>query len=180
MATRETTMSETAYLESDILTKNEKPFEKKGACVIALTQKKLRATHEPVAVSNGFVGRKVEEKTKEPIKPLTSDIKCRVTRTNTDPDNANMPISAIVNDRKNKREFLPGQVVKLSQAHINVLRDSVEETMLIIPDDSGIYEAKDPLTLAKNQYPGLTPEYDPITGQIICKRRTANYVVEIL
>ena len=171
---------EIPYLESDILTKEDKPFEKKGACVIALTQKKLRATHEPIAVPGGFIGRKVEEKPKAPIKPLKCDVKCRVTRTNIDPDNANVPISVTVNDRKNKREFPPGQIVELSQSHINVLRDAVEETRLVIPMDSGIYQAAEPLALARNQYPDMMPTHDPMTGEIVCTRRMANYIVEIL
>lgn len=171
---------ETAYLESDILTKEDKPFEKKGACVIALTQKKLRATHEPIAVPGGFIGRKIEEKPKAPIKPLECNIKCRVTRTNVDPDNANVPISVIVNDRKNKREFQPGQIVQLSQGHINVLRDAVEETRLVLPDDSGIYKAENPLALARSQYPDMDAQFDPSTGGITCTRRQPNYIVEIL
>ena len=171
---------ETPYMESDILTKEGKPYEKKGACVIALTQKKLRATHEPVAVPGGFIGRKVDVKPKASIKPLVCNIECRVTRTNVDPDNAMVPISVTVNDRKNKREFSPGTVVKLSKAHIDVLRNSVEETKLVIPGDSGIYESKDPLALARSQYPDMIASYDQQTGEIICTRRVPNYVVEVL
>lgn len=173
-------IEETAYLESDILTKDNKPYERKGACVIALTHKDLRASHEPVAVPGGFIGRKVDIKAKPTVKPLTCEIECRVTRTNVDPDNANVPIMVCVNDRKNKREFNPGQVVKLSQAHIDVLRNSVEETLLVIPGDSGIYESADPLVLARNQYPDMMPSYNPQTGEINCTRRVANYVVETL
>jgi len=171
---------ETPFLESDVLTKAGKPFEKKGACVIALTQKKLRATHEPVAVPGGFIGRKVEDKPKISIKPLKCNIRCRVTRTNVDPDNANIPITVIVNDRKNKREFLPGQEVLLSKAHVDALRMSVEETRLVIPDDSGIYQSSDPMALARNQYPEMIPELDPMTGQIVMTRKISNYIVEQL
>ena len=171
-------VQETAYLESDILTKEGKPYERKGACVIALTQKDLRATHEPVAVPGGFIGRKVDVTPKKPVKPLVCNINCRVTRTNVDPDNAMVPIMVCVNDRKNKREFSPGQIVKLSQAHIDVLRNSVEETRLIIPGDSGIYESANPLAIARNQYPDMMPSYDPQTGEIVCTRRVPNYVVE--
>ena len=171
---------ESAYLESDVLTKEGKPFEKKGACVISLTNKKLRATHEPVAVPGGFIGRKVEDKPKETSKPLKCDIRCRVTKSNVDPDNANMPISVTVNDRKNKKQFLPGQEVALSEAHIDVLRNSAEENRLPIPEDSGIYESRDPMALAKNQYPGMLAEIDQHTGGIVMVRRTPNYIVEIL
>jgi len=172
------TAKETPYMENDILTKEGVPYERKGACVIALTQKKLRATHEPVAVPGGFIGRKVEVAEKIPVKPLVCDIKCRVTRTNIDPDNAAVPISVCVNDRKNKREFNPGQVVGLSQAHIDVLRNSVEETKIVIPADSGVYEASDPLAVARNQYPDMTPSHDLQTGEIVCIRRAPNYIVE--
>ena len=171
---------EKPYLETDVLTKEGRPFEKKGACVIALTQKKLRATHEPVAVPGGFIGRKVEEEPKEPVKPLVCNIKCRVTRTNIDPDNANLKITATVNDRKNKREFYPGQEVMLSRGHIDVLKNSVEETRFHIPGDSGIYESRDPLAMARNQYPSMTASIDPLTGQIIMTRRVPNYIVEEL
>lgn len=169
---------EKPYLESDVLTKENRPFERKGACVIALTQKKLRATHEPVAVPGGFIGRKVEEEIKEPVKPLVCDIKCRVTRTNIDPDNANMVITTTVNHRKNKREFLPGQEVLLSRAHVDVLRRSVEETKLYIQEDSGIYESRDPMAMARSQYPGMIAEICPLTGQIAMVRRVPNYIVE--
>lgn len=171
-------IKETVYLESDLLTKEGKPFERKGMCVIAITQKKLRATHEPISVPGGFIGRKVEETVKEVVKPLVCDIECRVTRTNVDPDNANLSIMVGVNDRKNQREFLPGQIVKLSKAHIDVLRNSVEETMLEIPAGSGIYEASDPLAMAASQYPGMIPQYNSTTGGICCISRIPNYVVE--
>lgn len=171
---------EKPYLESDVLTKEGKPYEKKGACVIALTQKKLRATHEPIAVPGGYIGRKVEEKSKEPIKPLVCDIKCRVTRTNIDPDNTTLPITVILNDRKNKREFSPGQEVMLSRGDIDLLKNCVEETRLYIPLDSGIYEARDPLAMATSQYPDMIAEKDQLTGEIVMTRRIPNYIIEEL
>lgn len=171
---------ETPYLESDVLTNDNKPFLQKGACVIAISRKKLNATHEPIAVPGGFVGRKVEKKPKVPKKALECNIKCRVTRTNIDPDNTDMPISVTVNDRRNKREFLPGQEVMLSRAHINVLRDSVEETRLFIPTDSGIYTSADPLGFARRQYPGMIAMEDPRTGQIMMVNRVPNYIIEEL
>jgi hypothetical protein len=169
---------ETPYLESDILTNDRQPFQSKGACVIAITRAKKQTTHEPIRVPNGFIGRVVEEQDKKVVPPLECNILCRVTRSNIDADNANMVISVCVNDRKNKRTFMPGQEVALSKAHIDALRNSAEETRLTISPDSGIYLAANPLQLARNQYPGMQPEYDVNTGAIVMVQRTPNFIVE--
>jgi len=104
--------------------------------------------------------------------------KVRVHRNNVDQDNADMIISVCVNDAKNRKKFQPGEEIVLSKAEIETLRNSVEETRLYIPPDSGIYQAKDPLSVARNQYPGMRPELDRVTGQIVMVSRTPNYVIE--
>jgi len=165
--------------ETDILTEAGKTFEKKGACVIAITKKKLQKTHEPVRVQNGYVGRRVDMTPPEPAK-LEYNYRVRVTRTNTDPDNAGAPVSVTVNDRKHKRIFNPGAEVMLSKSHVDVLRASTEETRLEIPPDSGIYQASDPLTVARNQFPEMNPEWDRVSGLITMVSRRPNYIVEVL
>lgn len=171
---------ESPYLEDDVLTSQKKPFETKGACVIAITRAKLQKTHEPIRVPNGYIGRRAIEQEKKVIPPLKCDILCRVTRTNVAPENANVPITVKVNDRKNRRVFLPGQEIALSQAHIDVLRQAVAEVSLPISPDSGIYESANPVQLAKNMYPSMIPTVNPQTGEIVMIQRTPNYVVEIL
>lgn len=104
----------------------------------------------------------------------------RVHRSNIDPDNRDNIISVCVNSPENRKKFYPGEEVKLTEEQINVLKTSVEETRLVIPPDSGIYQSKNPMVTAKNSYPNMIPEQDRATGLITMTSRTPNYIVEIL
>ena len=116
------------------------------------------------------------------IDPLRGErIKVRVHRSNVDPDNKDLPIK--VNDlgmppKEGKRMFAPGQIVELTRSQISILRDSVEETTIELPDGSGIYNAANPLKLAEDHFPGYTAQQSPTTGQILLTRRTPNYIIE--
>jgi len=102
----------------------------------------------------------------------------RVHRSNVDPDNRNLPIYVCVNNPSEKLTFWPGEEVKLTESQISVLKDSVEEVRIIIPSESGIYEAKNPIVAAKNYYPDMTPAKDPVTGLIVMTQRVPNYIIE--
>jgi len=111
-------------------------------------------------------------------------VKCRVNRLNVHPENADLPIIVNILADKSKgggrRVFNPGQVVELTRAQIESLRNAVEETDFPLSDQSGIHESKDPLQMAKNLYPGLKPIRNPETGEIRMIRNRRNYSVEIL
>jgi len=104
----------------------------------------------------------------------------RVHRSNVDPDNRDLPISVCVNNPAERKRFWPGEEVKLTEAQINVLKTSVEEMRIEIPADSGIYQSKNPMVVARNSYPGMTPEQDQITGIIFMTTRTPNYIIEFV
>lgn len=152
------------------------PFGNKGSLAIALEQKKLTDTYEAVEKDGGWVGVYFPKTESEPKVKL---IKCRVHRSNCDPDNKDMPISVTVNSISNKKTFWPGEEIELTQSHINVLKDSVEEVRLPIPPESGIYASKDPIAVAKNFFPSMTPEVNPVDNTITMISRTPNYIVEL-
>lgn len=182
-------------MENEILTSTGKAFAKKAPLVAVLQHRGLKETHKPVEIEGrGWVGRpkgieSVEAMgevadppadEKQPQKEPVKLIRCKVFRSNVDPDNKDLPISIIVNEKSSKKVFMPGQEVELTQAHLNVLRDSVGENRLSIPPESGIYESANPTVLAKEFYPSMTPEVDPASGTITMVGRTPNYIVERL
>lgn len=161
----------------EIRTKDEKPFGNKGSLAIALKGKNLTDTYEAVEKDGGWVGVFVAEKA-TPKKPRL--IKCRVHRSNCDPDNKDTPISVTPNAITNRKVFWPGEEVSLTQSHIDILKNSVEEIRIQIPPESGIYAAKDPVAVAKNYYPAMTAEINPQDNTISMISRTPNYLIEFL
>jgi len=147
-------------------------FGNKGSLAIALNQKGLTDSHDMVEKDDGWVGMPKVEAVQEKL------IKCRVHRSNCDPDNRDMPISVTVNSISNKKVFWPGEEVLLTQAHINVLKDSVEENRILIPPESGIYASKDPIAVAKNFYPSMRAEVNPTDNTISMISRVPNYIIE--
>jgi hypothetical protein len=157
-------------MEERIVTESGEPFGKKGALVMALQRLNLEKQYDLVETEPGkWVGQK---------KKSPKLIKCRVHRSNVDPDNRDLIININVNQTSKKKSFFPGQEVELSPEHISVLKDSVEEVRLAIPLESGIYESANPLQVAKNFYPNMTPEVDPASGVITMIQRTPNYIIE--
>lgn len=142
------------------------PFGNKPSLVRALNEQGLTG-YDAIEKDGGFIG----------VKP--DKIKCRIHRANCDPDNRDMPISVTVNNSSSKKVFWPGEEIELTQAHINVLKDSVEEVRISIPSESGIYASKDPVAVAKNQYPSMKAVVNPMNNMITMIRRIPNYVIEI-
>jgi hypothetical protein len=169
-----------------ILTTSGEAFGNKGSLIIALQQKGLAETYEPIEKEGGGWVGVPKKKEAEPL-PVSKDkesslgkmVKCRVYRSNVDPDNRDMPISVTVNSIANKKTFWPGEEVLLSEAHINVLKDSVEESRIHIPAESGIYASKDPVAVARNFYPSMKAEVDPVDNTISMVSRVPNFLVEI-
>ena len=154
----------------NFVTSTGEPFGKKGALAMALQKHGLGDGYEPVEIEPGrWIGKKKE-------KPKVT--KCRVHRSNVDPDNRDLIISINVNEKSKKKVFFPGQEVELLPEHISVLQNSVEEVRLNIPAESGIYESANPLQVARNLYPNMTPEVDPASGTITMIQRTPNYIIE--
>jgi len=167
--------------EQEIIKKsNGEPFGKKGHAENALRLKKLTDSYKIVEYEGGgfvCVPKTSEEKlVAKSAKPKTKRV--RIHRASGSPENKDLQISICVNNAKNRKKFFPGEEVELTQSEISVLRDSVEENALYIPPDSGIYAARDPLAIARNQYPGMTAKYDQVTGQIKMIKRTLNYIIE--
>lgn len=106
-------------------------------------------------------------------------IKCKVHRTNTDPDNKDIPIVVnAVGSAIGRKVFAPGQIVDLNPTQIDILQNAIEEHEIPIADDSGIYESANPKRLAEQYYPGYSARIDTITGQITMVKRIPNYIIE--
>ena len=160
-----------------IMMENGQPFSKKGALAMVLQKKGLEETYEAIEYEGGgWVGVPKKIETPENDKSLTK--KVRIYRSNVDPDNKDMRISVCANNPKNRKIFFPGQEVELTPTEISILKDAVEETQVFIPSNSGIYEAKDPESVARNQWPGMQPRRDPITNLIIMVKRVPKYIIE--
>ena len=168
-------------MEQEILTADNAPFKNKGSLVIALQSQGLTDTHEPAEKEGGgWVGVPKTVKT-APSKPEKAKrIKCRIHRSNVDPDNRDLPISITVNTPHNKKVFWPGQEVELTESQLGVLKDAVEEVRITIPPESGVYESRDPVALAKSYYPNMSPEIDRATGQITMLSRIPNFIIETI
>jgi len=163
----------------DVIRKDGTPFRHKNELASVLARKKL--DYDMVETDEGWIGKpKTETKVATKTKPKSKELKCRVYHANTDPGNADMEISVTVNTAASKKIFWPGVDVMLTQAHINVLKDSVEETRFDIPSESAIYSSRDPITAAKNNYPAMRAEVNPSTGLITMFRSMPNYLVEIV
>jgi len=155
-------------------------FGNKGSLVIAIEQKGLQKDqYNMVEKDGGWVGISIE-KDELPKKEKPKLFKCRVFRSNCDPDNRDMPISITPNTISQRKVFWPGEEVELNQMHINILKDSAEETRLPIPADSGIYASKDPIAVAKNFYPSMKAEINPMDNTICMISRVPNYIVELI
>ena len=108
--------------------------------------------------------------------------KVKVHRANVEPENSSLPIT--VNpiggpELGGKKVFNPGQPVELTVTQINILKTPVE-TEFIIPDSSGIYEERNPIQAARQQYPDFEFKHDRVTGSIIAHKSIPNYFVEYL
>jgi len=116
---------------------------------------------------------------KEPNPAFTRKHKVRVFRFNCEKENQNDPIVVdVVGVSGQRKVFLPGQTVELSEAQIEILKNAKEDSSFEIEPTSGIYKARDPMREAVNWNPGFTPVQDPITGLITLTDSKPNYVIE--
>lgn len=167
----------------EIITKEDgTPFDKKGAAAMVLNKKGLSSTYEVVEhEGGGFVGALLKDRDisiPSATKQKSKTKLVRIHRASGAPENKDLQISVCLNHAKDRKKFYPGEEVELTLPEINVLRTSIEENALYIPPDSGIYAAADPLAIARNQYPGMSAQYDHVTGQIKVTKRTPNYLIE--
>ncbi len=110
-------------------------------------------------------------------------IRCKVHRRNCDETNAMIPITVNTCNLKTggKKIFVPGTEVMLTPTHIEILKlGAVEPHDIIIPGESGIYQAADPLAAAAANYPGYTIHRDKIDGTLHATMDVPNYIVEVL
>ncbi|MBW2036426.1 MAG: hypothetical protein JRI41_02940 [Deltaproteobacteria bacterium] len=177
---------------------SDEVFHSKEACLDMIGQKGLHGLYEVIGHEGGgwvAVPKRPEtttqvakrsrptrapKKAKQKSSSLGKLVKCRVYRSNVDPDNRDMPISVCVNSLANKKIFWPGEEVELHEAHINVLKDSVEETRILIPPESGVYASKDPLSVAQGFYPNMTGSINSMDNMITMTSRIPNYLVEVV
>lgn len=185
-------------MEQVITTTKGGSFGNKGSLAIALKNAGLQDSYEAAEFKGGgWVGVPREnfanggEKdnvlaqkppNEEAFSPPVSSktVKVRVHRANMDPENSNLQISLCVNSSMNRKIFYPGEEVELTPSEIESLKDSVEETQIIVPPGSGIYQTQDPMALAKNQYPGMAPTRDSRTNLIVMVKRIPNYIIEVV
>jgi len=169
----------------DMIYNDGKPFEDKDSVLKALEEQGLSETYEPIQLEKGagWAGVEKSAKKKPEKKVAFKDMPTKkyiIHRANVDPDNRDLPISITVNSINNKRMFWPGEEVELNESQIGVLKDSVEEVELEIPDESGIYESQNPVALVKSYYPSMRARRDPVTGRIVMTQRTPNYILELV
>ena len=112
--------------------------------------------------------------------PKPGTIRCKVHRTNCAEENMMIPI--IVNPCSaklgGKKIFVPGEEVELTKAQYEILKDAKEPHDIIIPPDSGIYNAPDPLKSARANYPGYSIARDPNDGRLHATMSVPNYIIE--
>jgi len=87
-------------------------FGNKASLVAVLKQKGFEDTHEAIEKEDGWVGV-IKPATKKPNASKEKLIKCRVHRTNCDPENKDMPISVTVTRRTIKGCFGRGRKLNL-------------------------------------------------------------------
>lgn len=103
----------------------------------------------------------------------------RVYRLNEEKENADFPIAINVIGHK-RRVITPGKEEKLLDYHIEVLRNAVNETVIEIPQESGIYEAANPVAVAESNYPGFKASVDQEDGSITITKRQPRFSVEVI
>lgn len=106
--------------------------------------------------------------------------KCKVHHMDMDPENTGIPITVCVNDPSKRKIFDPGSEVELSEVEISALRDAVTESQIVIPQNSGIYEARDQMAEARRQYPSMSVQRDKLSGMLVAIKRVPRFVIEVL
>lgn len=121
-----------------------------------------------------------EKNTTEKKHPIKSDRdkKHKVKVYRRDKLNENMPIVVCHNSSINKKEFMSGDEVELTQSEISILEDARIEHRIDIPDNSGIYEASNPMLEAQKQNPGFEAKVDIKTGTIYLQKSDPIYIVQ--
>ena len=105
---------------------------------------------------------------------------CRVHHMDMDRENRDVPITVCVNDAMNRKVFAPGQEVELTESEVAALKDSYIDSQIPIPWNSGIYQARNPMTEAKKQYPDMIIEKDARSGLLTAIKRQPRFLVEII
>ena len=120
------------------------------------------------------------EKTTEKKYPVKSsrDKTYKVKVYRRDKLNETMPITVCHNDSHNKKEFMSGAEVELTQSEIDILKDARIEHRFDLPDNSGIYEASNPLFEAQKQNPGMEAKIDHRTGSIYLQKSEPIYIIQ--
>lgn len=163
-------------MEQEIRKNDGLPFTTKAALSSVLAKKGIAEHYDMVEEDGEWIGtlNTGSEAAKSEL------IKCRVYRSNVDPDNKDMPISVTVNNISNKKIFWPGEEVLLSQAHIDVLKNSIDSVRIPIPAESGIYSSANPEAVARNFYPSMMVERNRIDNTIIMTSKTPNFIIETI
>lgn len=106
---------------------------------------------------------------------------CRVHHLDMDAENKDrVPITVCVNDPSRVKVLRPWEKVVLEADEIRALRDAATTTRILIPMDSALYQASDPINEARKHYPGHTIERDRRTGAMYAVRNQPRFLVEIV
>jgi len=190
-------------MTEDILNKDGNEFKLKAHLIMALRKRELLDTYAALrTVNGGYIGvpvgderlanqpdpiprpqkpkAPVAEQKAEPKAAKPKKLRVRVYRANCDEQNRDLAIKVTANSANNRKVFLPGEEVWLSDTQVSILRDSVTENRIDIEPASGIYSAKDPEVAAKNQYPGMQIKRNPINGHLFAFRSIPNFIIETL
>ena len=91
-------------MTANFLKEDGTAFGNKGVLMSLLKQKGLENKYDPEETKDGWIGVLKKEAV---VAEKPKLIKCRVYRSNVDPDNRDMPISVTFNSISNKRTFWP-------------------------------------------------------------------------
>ena len=114
--------------------------------------------------------------------PRNQRFYCKVYRLNSQGEDKNNPIPVNdLGDHRHGRAFaIPGQETILSKVQINILKDAVVYHNIKVPEDSGVYDAPDPLRAAEKQFPKFKAMYDRHSGKIVLVKKEPQFSVEVL
>jgi len=91
-----------------------------------------------------------------------------------------IPVNDLGDQAHGRAVCYPNQPAILSQVQINILKQAVEKSRVVMAEDSGIFETANPLKAAEKQNPGFKAVNDKTTGHIILERNRPRFSVEII
>lgn len=104
-----------------------------------------------------------------------------VTWAHEEKENQHLPIKVNVNNKTNRKEFLPGKKVILTRLQITALKSAIFDFDVPLPRSSGIYEKgnlQSMLSEAEARYPDCEAYLNEATGDIHVKKDEPRYNIQ--